>query len=251
MHDPTAPGLPSNSERERSEIMEATMTVDLQLFCGANEILRSWMMEPFSIGEWTYATNGHIAVRVTRRPDVPENADATDPGQKIFAKTIGIECAHSIGLELPPERQETCSKCDGDGEDGFISECEDCDGRGYTSSDDDLSVEVRGAPFAAHYMRMIFALPNVKISDPITFAFENPIHGHGSMLAFSFDGGEGRLMGLKKPYRIHIRKGETFAQASREADRKDNLALVNVLVGEGFLERIDEHTVRVAEAWRA
>ncbi len=45
--------------------------IDLKPFCGDNDI-RYYLNEPFSEGEFTYATNGHILIRVPRRDDVPE-----------------------------------------------------------------------------------------------------------------------------------------------------------------------------------
>ena len=42
------------------------MTIDLQPFCGEDHD-RWYLMKPLSFGDYTYATNGHIVIRVTRR----------------------------------------------------------------------------------------------------------------------------------------------------------------------------------------
>ena len=45
--------------------------IDLMKFCG-KEDPREWLNAPFSLGDYTYATNGHLIVRV---PRVAEYAD--------------------------------------------------------------------------------------------------------------------------------------------------------------------------------
>ena len=52
---------------------------DLMKFCGGND--RAGIATPFSIGEYTYATNGHIMVRVPRIADIPERTDAPSPAK--------------------------------------------------------------------------------------------------------------------------------------------------------------------------
>ena len=55
------------------------MAINLTKFCGKNGI-RVHIDQPFSKGEWTYATDVHIVVRVPRLhiPQFPENKDAPD-----------------------------------------------------------------------------------------------------------------------------------------------------------------------------
>jgi len=50
---------------------------DLKKYCSKDET-RPYLHEPFSRGEWTYATNGHIAVRVPKLADVPEPQKVVD-----------------------------------------------------------------------------------------------------------------------------------------------------------------------------
>jgi len=68
------------------------MTIDLKLFCDPNDPVRPWLGQPFSAGAWTYATDGHIAVRVPRLEDVAENPaapaeQATPVPVNVFAVT--------------------------------------------------------------------------------------------------------------------------------------------------------------------
>ena len=50
-----------------------TDQINLDIFCDPSS---PGLTRPFSVGTWSYATNGHILVRVPRRDDVAENPDA-------------------------------------------------------------------------------------------------------------------------------------------------------------------------------
>lgn len=52
------------------------MSIDLQPFCSGTG-KRLELQSPFTYGDYTYATNGHIMVRVERRDDVDEEAIGT------------------------------------------------------------------------------------------------------------------------------------------------------------------------------
>jgi hypothetical protein len=215
-----------------------TSAVDLTQFCDLNAIHRPFLMEPWSRGEYSYASDGAILVRVPRQPDVAENPNAPDAVNNFAGD---IDYTDPAIPELPPENREQCRKCDGDG--GVCGDCEDCDGRGYTTNHDDLSVELSGTPFAARYLHRVLALPGVAISKPFNGST-------GAMLAFRFEGGEGRLMALRAPSPVHMRAGETYKQAAREAHRRDCLAAVEALTKDGYLQRIDDRTFRIADEWR-
>lgn len=60
------------------------MSLDLNQFCDptSREPGRD-LSVPFSLNEHTYATNGHICVRVPRRPDVPENNKAPKADERL------------------------------------------------------------------------------------------------------------------------------------------------------------------------
>ena len=44
--------------------------IDLAKFCSRDAGRISSIGTPWTVGEWTYATDGHIAIRVPRRDDV-------------------------------------------------------------------------------------------------------------------------------------------------------------------------------------
>src|SRR5574337_601455 len=54
------------------EIGGGGMTIDLKKFCSKD---RPKLLDPFSGGEFTYASNGHIAVRVPRCAEYADNAN--------------------------------------------------------------------------------------------------------------------------------------------------------------------------------
>ena len=123
--------------------------IDLKPFCRLESMFRGDKFErPFSEGDFTFATNGHIAIRVEKREDVaplPESAlnkimpmFEQWPGDAIFTGLDAIkrlkwtrcdQCAGE-GRVIP------CETCEGQGEVvcetcGHESDCEDCVGSGY------------------------------------------------------------------------------------------------------------------------
>jgi hypothetical protein len=88
-----------------------------------------FVLAPFSLGDWTYSTDGFLCVRVPRRPDIPELAQ--DPRfprfeapywhlfpKKLFTAPI-----------LPPPilERHPCPHCDAEGR---VCDCPECHGNG-------------------------------------------------------------------------------------------------------------------------
>lgn len=173
--------------------------IDLQKFCG-DEPYRPYLLKPFSQGEWTYATNGHICVRVPRI----EGAATPDNAPNAAALFVGVTTPCDMALpkiKIPkgPTEKIECSDCEGS---GHVHECPDCqcecdgcDGTGKCWPREDVSVELAGNPFAARYVRLLYELPNVRIPSK---------EKHGAPMPFKFDGGEGVLMGTSRPLKKHI-----------------------------------------------
>lgn len=169
--------------------------INLQAFCGDGGI-DFRIGSPFSKGDWTYATNGHIIIRVPLVAGLRE--DGTN-AEKIFEDaTKGVRPSLNFVVpELPPltEAQAVkCSECDGTGSahdcPSCDCSCDDCCGTGLIDGappDKLVSVQVGGVPFACDYIRLISTLPSVQITKPIK---EKPWW-------FAFDGGEGILMPLR------------------------------------------------------
>lgn len=85
--------------------------VDLKQFCGTNT-WRPYLNEPFSRGEYTYATDSAIIVRVPRVAEIGEVPGAPNPEQ-IFA-TMPADGWRTLRVELPPVAPpKECSYCYG------------------------------------------------------------------------------------------------------------------------------------------
>lgn len=166
--------------------------LDLKPFCGVDQC-RPYLLQPFSVGNFTYATNGHIMVRVPRRADVPDktkefNQDKPLEGHEkaIYAPLTG---------SLPVMEMEDCDCFDGYEHDCPDCECvcEACDGDGKTYPH--ASTSIGGANFAARYVALLLTLPGIEVA--AKHAFPDP-------LLFRFDGGIGALMPINGECATHI-----------------------------------------------
>lgn len=161
--------------------------IDLSPFCSKEE-LRPFLHTPFSHGEWTYATNGHIAIRVPRRSDMPGDSNA--PGEKIeamFAAAGNLEMRPMPRFEWPPRETSDCSACEGRGTAHTCPNCEcpcqRCDGSGISGSV--VSGNLGPAIFDAKYLILLMKLPEAEVpSEPSTT----------EPMPFIFTGGCGLLM---------------------------------------------------------
>ena len=178
----------------KDAIMGRSKKIDLDAFC-ADDDQHPQTHTPFSIGEYTYATNGHYCVRVPRRPGVPEVKDAPD-ASKLFGSTNGLRFYPLAPLDLPAAEMTTCNFCDGRGTEHDCPNCrclcEYCDGDGKLLVP--FPVEIVGAQFSSEYVRMLLALPGLLVNKTNASANDLP----AQMLCFRFDGGEGRLMSFAK-----------------------------------------------------
>lgn len=173
--------------------------VDLKQFCSED---RFGLLNPFSIGKFTYASNGHIMVRVPRRDDVQENS-AAPSHEKVERYFIGFDPSlfqphQAIDI---PENHVVCLDCDGSGKEHHCKNCDfpcdSCDGSGVLVGQiGRISVCIGAAYFDAEYVRLIQSLPNLKVVVPST--------KEDIAMPFSFDGGEGCLMPREIPAAQHI-----------------------------------------------
>ena|SRR3990167_2778804 len=180
----------------RLEDKEGKPMIDLLKFC-SSEKSRSNFRVPFSKGEYTYATNGHLAIRVART-----NLNAPDC-ESIFA--TAIERGDPPWIDLPPFelKQEKCPGCLGTGfvdeecrscakESPNAYECEECEGGVILSGSAIVKAEKGKVRLAAKYLDLLKDLPEIKIGvdgDESTRS-DKPIR-------FKFEGGEGLLMPMR------------------------------------------------------
>jgi hypothetical protein len=137
------------------------MSIDLAPFCNPKccEPGRD-LSVPFSLNGHTYATNGHICVRVPRRPDIPENKEAPNAEEKLPWSM----CAPGKSRKFAPLPEQ------------FVVE----------RAGSHRMVAIGRAFFGAHYVKLMRALPGLEVGKPKP---EAP-------LPFRFEGGEGLLMPL-------------------------------------------------------
>lgn len=182
--------------------------LDLQQFCGKSE-MRLFINGPFSDGDYTYATDLHIAVRVSRRPGVSEAEHIPDM-KKLFGTCDDFICFPiTINMPVLPERLESkCSPCGGEGvrteneHDECPScmceverQCEDCEGTGKKSSDHHTAIDIFEVPFSAKYVRLLSLLPDLAIKMP----------EQKSTMYFKFKGGDGLLMPMNGGFINHLK----------------------------------------------
>lgn len=172
--------------------------IDLQQFCGTDET-RPYIMKPFSFGDFSYATNGHIMVRV------PKMEGVEAPSKKFNAdKPLqGVEQASFVPptFKLPPQpsEEDECTDCDGRGYEHDCPHCEctcrACDGTGNQAAEGKLTTTFEGITFALRSVRKMLSLPSIEIAKP---------GESGAPLLFRFEGGVGALMPMRGPSIHHV-----------------------------------------------
>ena len=163
----------------------------LMPFCSKDES-RPMLSAPFTIGKFTYATDGRVCVRVPDFPDPPPDIQVTQGIAKLGWDTAPRAVAVELPKKIPCERTTECTSCDGTGtckcECGDMHPCEDCGGDGKMIQNDQ-GVEVGKMFLGESYLRKLAALPGLKLYDN---------GGVLDVVYFTFDGGEGLLMPMRK-----------------------------------------------------
>lgn len=176
------------------------MTDDiLRNFCKGDE-RRAVTYRPWSVGDYSYATDGTIIVRVPRLDDVPPPHDRTieKTAAKIDEWMARLADANRVPvprIELPTPKSWCCDTCDGRGTKhdcrSCDCECYDCDGTGRCQQP--IVVAWRGAYIAGQLWKLIAELPGSTI---VASPPSPPIYDHAG---FAFDGGVGVVMAMRKP----------------------------------------------------
>jgi hypothetical protein len=172
--------------------------IDLQKFCSTDNY-RPNIMNPFSDGAYTYATNGHIIVRVPRRADIPEREDSPSLERlfKIEPSSFSSIARKDI-LAMMPEREAlACKTCSGLGRAHKCPTCEcvcvECSGTCISVPRLQAAISAGTRDIDAHYAMMLMELPGLKISV-----------AEDDVLWFRFDGGDGMLMTLNRFHNIPV-----------------------------------------------
>jgi hypothetical protein len=167
---------------------------ELMPFCGAGTLslaIHSRSNNPWSRGDHTFATNGHIIVRVPRLEGIEEN-DAAPDVSKALEHGEAKEWFPLSEIKIPKYSGFVCPECDGSGkEDDECEKCghqKNCEGCGGTGKIDRITpVAVGEVSFQAKYLALIKNLPNCRIAPS----------GPETQAQFIFDGGDGSLMPMK------------------------------------------------------
>lgn len=167
--------------------------LELQKFCSTDKS-RPELHKPFSCGNFTYATNGHICVRVTKRDGALEDNGRGEWIAKFFKKQPEMSPAKFAPLQLIATLAEVkCPECNGRGREhdcpACECECDNCAGTGKAEKRRSHTyVNLRGAAFDLKYVRQIAALPAVELE-----LFAPKL----APMYFRFDGGDGVLMPVR------------------------------------------------------
>lgn len=161
---------------------------DLKRYCAASGSTRVNIEAPWSTGGHTYATNGHLIVRIPRLADVPENPNAPDIG-KLFPYANPTEWFALADIVLPKTKKADCPECNGDGNfrhedcpDCEGHKCDNCEGAGKIHKM--ISHKIGLCLFDLKYLLLLKDLPNCKIGPG----------GELEPAPFQFGGGDGLLM---------------------------------------------------------
>lgn len=176
--------------------------IDLQQFCAGLDD-RPHLRRPFTKGDYTYATDGRIMVRVPAdaapfdpcdRADIPVEPPFVKLAEATFAKV-----EHGTLPLLPGDKQEECDDCDGRGHEHECPNCEckcdSCGGSGEQTVRPKISTEIAGCTINLRYALMMLALPGVEVAQ----------NGKkGDPLLFRFDVGVGVVMPIRGQYSEHV-----------------------------------------------
>lgn len=178
---------------------------DLKPFCSIGAF-RPWLNTPFSRDKYTYATNGHVLVRVPRLSYVDENPKAP-PAEKVIDPIEFLPLVPFVCREIPPPETQECFECDGGNPvhncPTCSCVCEECDGT--NSVEVQLSISIKCAIFDAKYIRLIQELPNCLFP-------ENPSKNEPTR--FKFDGGEGLLIPMTRRGDKHMKEDGSIIEIS-------------------------------------
>ena len=162
--------------------------IDLLPFCGKDSY-GPYIATPFTRHGFTWATNGHIAVRVPLRPDVDERDDAPHI-EKVWSDAKS-PLKEVIPFKLPERMMADCDICDGRGHmhecPDCSCKCEECHGSGMVEIINSVSV---GKVFIqSRYAALMMSLPALRVEmaadkcDRVHFDFEG---GCGLVIIFRY-----------------------------------------------------------------
>ena len=210
-----------------------TEPINIERFLATGDERRAYLHRPFSDEHYTYATNGHIAIRVPYRAECDGFApdDTVAAMQRMFAKALAVPLIPMPTIDLPAAQLPSCRACKGLGFGALCmgcsgsgehdcdceyceTECDLCDGHGLVKAEyDDDKVQCArclgsgydrrddghvwladDVTLDAHYLAMMLALPG-----PLSVSARRRYLGdHLRVIAIAFDGGHALIMPCKR-----------------------------------------------------
>lgn len=197
----------TNAEDRSGKRTEAPRTtcssrmINFRVFC-ASEKDNPLLSEPFSVGNYTYATDGRIGVRLPLCNEVPEGdemqAKRAKALDRLFAVRLGVQTPEAFERQLPdPPEGDDCERCEGSGmghNDCPCCDCDCCDCNGTGTCLPTQRIRFETFDVNVKHLRLVLALPNPKIAIDVS-------NGDGPLL-FTFDGGVGLLMPMRQENHI-------------------------------------------------
>lgn len=207
-------------------------------FC-SNDKTRDSLCRPFNVSGYTYATNGHIAIRVPRMVEFDANEPINsieEPWFKGSLKPADCRIVPKVNPEFAYEKCSVCNgsgscrecpDCDGEGEVVFCSdsgreynfECRLCDGNGHIPNAGDgyacsecegtgtapkwVLVKLGSKLIACHNLLLMHRLPDCRIAPEVTSGY--------NAIPFIFDGGDGMVMPARDDGRLKVVTPESMA----------------------------------------
>lgn len=140
---------------------------------------KDYLACPYSVEEWTYATDGRIIIRVPRILNIgTPGATLMGNTEKLFSAWDGLKMKW---MDLPDFKEEICEECKG-------GSCEKCD-KGLKF----LGTEMGNKLMSHRYLRKIMNLKGLRVS-PET-------GGSLDAMPLMFDTEDGGAQGLLMPMR--------------------------------------------------
>jgi len=176
----------------------------LQKFCSQDKT-RAYLMTPFSSRDFTFATDGRVLIRVRRIEGVREAAD-TD------IDVVRIKTIHSFFAKESPGKWVDLPKNDGT----WAQDCVDCGGKKVLSiircDECDHLIKLEkpiicphcdGSGKSYNMVRVPFGNRSLNAEYLIKLALLPKVRmclggDETEVVAFTFDGGDGRLMPMRK-----------------------------------------------------
>lgn len=163
----------------------------LKSFCADES--RPALDHPITQGEFTYATNGKLILRVAKMANVPEQVEP---------KCAGIFDGFQTDADwqklpaLPKLRTEKCLYCYGASR-AAKKNCDECDGKSRVPALEAVKIGIHNLSLI--YLHQLSVLPGLKFAADKALPKNASQTYHGA--PFKFNGGCGVLMPCKHPVR--------------------------------------------------